>query len=357
MFGSSRLAAGVLAAAFVGVPVVGCMAAPEPETGDETSAQEAELTSAQRKARADLIKVVAAERGISNALLIAGVAWQESSGLDHCQSEHGGCGGPASADCGGGAVMAGNYDGACNLGGLGMFQLDLYPGDHQAAIQYYADHFGFWGKDLLSLKGNIRAGVAHILEDIWVSTNTPPMADEQAELAWINGVRPGTPDFEEWLTAITHHFNGCWEGWACGFSATREAYRASTAAALNAFGWDYWYGASPAPAPAPSGGSCSCSNGADYKGNKIPASSTYCGFRVCGGDHALYECGSVGWGKVAGAPACGYASCQCANGMDYEGHAIPVGLTHCGYRICGKDHQFYDCGANGWGSTGLSCGQ
>ncbi len=99
---------------------------------------------------------------------------------------------------------------------------------------------------------------------------------------------------------------------------------------------------------------CSCANGSDQRGVPIAPSATYCGFRVCGGDHQDYECTTGGWSAVAGS-TCGYGSCQCAGGTDDQGRAIDPAATECGYRVCGGDHQFYTCQSSGWSGTGISC--
>ncbi len=99
---------------------------------------------------------------------------------------------------------------------------------------------------------------------------------------------------------------------------------------------------------------CACANGADQRGTPIPASATYCGFRVCGGDHKDYECTGSGWSAVAGS-SCGYGACRCTGGSDDQGRPIDPSATECGYRVCGGDHQFYTCQSSGWTGTGLSC--
>ena len=103
--------------------------------------------------------------------------------------------------------------------------------------------------------------------------------------------------------------------------------------------------------PPPSGGpgACSCGGGADFTGAAVPISSTHCGFRVCGGDMQLYECGTSGW--VGLNLGCG-GGCSCSGGADYAGNEVPASATHCGYRVCGGDMQYYDCGSNGWAGSG-----
>jgi hypothetical protein len=99
---------------------------------------------------------------------------------------------------------------------------------------------------------------------------------------------------------------------------------------------------------------CSCAGGSDHRGVLIPASSTYCGFRICGGDHHNYECTASGWSFIS-ASSCGFGSCRCSGGSDDQGRAIDPNATECGYRVCGSDHQFYDCKSTGWTGTSQAC--
>src|SRR6187431_525417 len=69
------------------------------------------LTTAQRKARAEIIRDTAAAAGMTNAALLAGIGEVETN-FAHCWSEATwACQGPASASCGGGPVIAGASDG------------------------------------------------------------------------------------------------------------------------------------------------------------------------------------------------------------------------------------------------------
>lgn len=106
--------------------------------------------------------------------------------------------------------------------------------------------------------------------------------------------------------------------------------------------------------PPPSGGpgACSCGGGADFNGNQVPISSTHCGFRVCGGDFQLYECGLSGWTGLG--VGCG-GGCSCSGGADYAGNQVPTSSTHCGYRVCGGDFQYYDCTSSGWSGSNSYC--
>ncbi len=416
------------------------------------------VSGALLQQRTDIIKVAASARGITNALMIAGVGYEESLGLNQCWSEATwACQGPASPDCGGGPVIAGAGDGACylGLGGLGMFQFDA--GNHAQTLQTY-------GSKILTVQGNAEAAVDLILSKIWYSTNTPIWTTTAQEIAWINSIRIATPDFETWLSAITTSYNGC--GPTCPtYSSSREKYRQNTQQVHDLLGDAYWYGGGAGTGPgtdggqvvsstaptsmppgaarsltvqvvnqgtstwtqaghyrlgalgsngvrwsgfgcggystsatdqrvelcndvppggtatfnftitAPTGGTvtmlgvqmvhesvgwfgstaslpialsgapaCSCGGGATIGNKPIPASDTYCGFEVCGGDDQLYACQSDGWHGMGGSPC----NCSCAGGTDSHGNAIKPEYTYCGYSVCGADHQHYVCGGGGW---------
>src|SRR5262245_61930673 len=66
-----------------------------------------DVTGIDRRARAEMIKAAAAQAGLTNAVLLAGIA-QVETGLAHCWSEASWtCKGPASPSCNGGPVVAG----------------------------------------------------------------------------------------------------------------------------------------------------------------------------------------------------------------------------------------------------------
>lgn len=44
----------------------------------------------------------------------------------------------------------------------------------------------------------------------------------------------------------------------------------------------------------------------------------------------------------------GDGDCRCDHGWDYWGNPIPVNITKCGYQVCGRDNQKYECGHSGW---------
>ena len=99
------------------------------------STQPSNLTLAQRRTRAGLIRDTAARAGLPRAgWLLAGLADAETQ-MSHCWSElTWACQGPYAADCRG-PVVAGAGDGPCSArqGGLGMFQFD--GGDFDATLR------------------------------------------------------------------------------------------------------------------------------------------------------------------------------------------------------------------------------
>ena len=205
----------------------------------DTGGMESALTVSQQRARCDSVKSVAAPRGITNPLIYAGIAYHES-GLAQCYSEasvH--CAGPYSSDCGG-AVLAGSGDGACSLqeGGLGMFQLD--SGTYSQTLSAY-------GNAILTVNGNISKGIDVIINKVRVCPNTRDLftTDEQA-IDWLNSAKPGTDNYETFLTTMAWCYNGCSPtATSCNHNAMRSAYDNGVRYLLNTFGDAYWYDSLP----------------------------------------------------------------------------------------------------------------
>jgi hypothetical protein len=123
---------------------------------------------------------------------------------------------------------------------------------------------------------------------------------------------------------------------------------------------DFWSGIDPYPYLAAvestacqSGNPYSCLYGINVDNYTIPVTDTDCGHRVCGVHNELFECGSS-WYRIGGAGSCNN-SCSCPNGRFENGRVIPEHMTHCGYRVCGMDHKYWDCTASGWQNSGQSC--
>ena len=165
-----------------------------------------EQKSLSRQARTDRlrdIRDVARESGLSNAVMLAGLASAET-GLAHCWSEaRWSCQGPWSSDCNG-PVLAGAGDGPCYLeeGGLGLFQFDAGTFDDTLRRE---------GRAVLGLRGNVRNAVEFVA-DMLVRSHYVSVSSRAAALRWLGSVRPGTGAFEAWIKTVTHYYNGCAPG-------------------------------------------------------------------------------------------------------------------------------------------------
>jgi hypothetical protein len=203
------------------------------------------ISAATVKARCDAIKSVAAARGITNPLVIAGVANHETH-LVQCLSEwpiH--CAGPHSSDCGG-PVLAGSGDGPCpnQQGGLGMFQFDAGT---------YAQTLAHYGNEVLSVAGNVDAGIEVIIHKVRVCQHTKHIAtSDQAAIELINRARPGSPEYEAYISSMASCYNGCQPHYAtCSHQGMRNNYKAGVQDLLDELGEDYWNEVDDG-APAPS---------------------------------------------------------------------------------------------------------
>jgi hypothetical protein len=181
-----------------------------------------------RRSHATKIRDTAAQSGITNAVLLAGIGQVETN-LAHCWSEATwACKGPASASCGGGPVIAGSADGACSLkrGGLGMFQFD--GGTHNQTIAQY-------GADIVTLEGNVSEIVPFLVQRAIESVSG--VSTEKEAIDWINSIRviDGDPEFEKWLAFVTWRFNGCQ-----GCTAQANKYRNGTHILQDELGAEFW---------------------------------------------------------------------------------------------------------------------
>lgn len=186
------------------------------------------LTTAQRKARAEIIRDTAAGLGMTNAALLAGIGEVETN-FAHCWSEATwACQGPASSSCNGGPVIAGSADGPCadQQGGLGMFQFD--SGTYQQTINTY-------GANIVTMQGNVDAVVPFLVTRAIESVDG---VHNQAEaLAWMNSItiQDGDPQYEKWLYFVSWRYNGC-----KGCTTQQNKYRAGTNKLRDEFGADFW---------------------------------------------------------------------------------------------------------------------
>lgn len=220
---------GILCAAFA-VLVAATPAWAEPVSGRDPNWEPgpAALTSAQRKARAEIIRDTAASLGMTNAALLAGIGEVETN-FAHCWSEATwACQGPASSSCGGGPVIAGSADGPCSQqqGGLGMFQFD--SGTYQQTINTY-------GPNIVTMQGNVDAVVPFLVTRAIQSVDGVNNAAEA--LAWMNSItiQDGNPQYEAWLYFVSWRYNGC-----MGCTTQENKYRAGTNKLRDEFGADFW---------------------------------------------------------------------------------------------------------------------
>ncbi|WP_147468287.1 hypothetical protein [Corallococcus interemptor] len=396
---------------WAGIALVAGLGACQPlEDAPETDAalmdqSQSQVSSNVMRQRSDLIKaVLAADPRVDNPLLWAGIANTET-GMAHCYGEHAPdqCPGPYSADCNG-PVLAGYWDDYCNgaqEGGLGMFQFDR--GTYSQTLAHY-------GNTVLSVQGNMTTAVQFVIDGAWNSDYTPYFATKQDLYNWINSIRVGGTGWDLWLGFLANTYNGAAWG-SSKWAAIKAQYDSGTRAMLNLYGESYWYGTTPPPPPppgncAPEGGlfcgnngvpgdpnflyvckggipvvkqvcangcnrapagqadsclsgssapkTCSCANGRYKNGNLIPQSLTYCGFRTCGSDNLLYECGT-GNQWVNTTVACG-GSCACANGAHLNGTVISASDTSCHMEVCGGGNTFYECVGTSWSAVaGSTC--
>ena len=195
------------------------------------------LTSAQRKTRAELIRDTAAASGMTNAALLAGIGEVETN-FAHCWSEATwACQGPASSSCGGGPVIAGASDGPCSAqqGGLGMFQFD--SGTFSQTIATY-------GANIVTIQGNVDAVIPFLVTRAKQSV-TGIHTDAEA-LAWMNSIKiqDGDAEYEKWLYFIAWRYNGC-----MGCTAQINKYRNGTNKLSGEFGPGFWTIATTPPEP------------------------------------------------------------------------------------------------------------
>jgi hypothetical protein len=234
-----RVAAAMIASVVVG----GCAAAGEGETDEEEGGETlaSNLTSAQRKERAQHLRDVSASRGLANGWMIAGIAQAETQ-MSHCWSElTWACKGPASADCGGGPVVSGAGDGPCSIkeGGLGMFQFDA--GTHSQTLAKY-------GNDVLTVDGNIDEAITFAVNMVINSAYISNVSTEGEAIAWMNSVKVGGTNYSTWIKTVTHYYNGCKPSYSC-YNQRFGHYDDSTRLIHNEMGATFWQAAAAAKKP------------------------------------------------------------------------------------------------------------
>jgi murein DD-endopeptidase MepM/ murein hydrolase activator NlpD len=207
-------------------------------TGADSEAT-VELSADARLARETIIRDVAAQRGLRNGLLLAGIAEAEVH-LAHCWSEATwACPGPWSAECNG-PVVAGSADGRCEdrLGGLGLYQFDR--GGHDDTL---AAH----GHEILGVSGSTEEAVEFVANMVINSIYTPAsLTDRASAIAWLDQVTIDGPSYDAWLKTVVHYYNGCAPG-ACGvYAQRRQKYDTALRTVLAERGAAFWTGATTA---------------------------------------------------------------------------------------------------------------
>lgn len=207
------------------------------EAGESIDVEEvsSSLTSSQRRQRVTMIQQASAEVGLTNAVVIAGIANSETF-LAHCWSElTWACKGPASASCGGGPVVAGSGDGPCRneQGGLGYFQFDA--GTYTQTINLY-------GRDVLTVEGNTRHAVTYVVDMVRRSRYVSGVSTDEQALAWLETVRVDGTNWDAWIKTVVHYYNGCVPGRCSKYNQRYGKYSKDTRDVYNEFGFDFWYG-------------------------------------------------------------------------------------------------------------------
>lgn len=209
--------------------LVAVAACAEPTLGEQT----VELSAAVRQERYALIRDSAAEMGLYNAALMAGIATSETN-LAHCQSEATyACRGPASPSCGGGPIIAGAADGPCSdmQGGLGMFQFDAGT---------YAQTIATYGESILTIEGNTAQAVSFVVDR--AEQSVTGVDDWLSAVAWMNGVpmQAGDPEMEAWASFIVCRYNGCCTPTNATCQTRAAGYRDNAIGAFDEMGADFW---------------------------------------------------------------------------------------------------------------------
>lgn len=218
----------------VALAVSACAQEPRP-----LGAVTADLTAAERRARMTQIRDAAAARGLTNGVLLAGIAHNET-GLAHCWSEATwACQGPDSVDCGGGPVIAGAGDGPCpdRQGGLGMFQFDA--GTYDQTLMREGDR-------ILLIAGNVEAAIDFTVAMVIRSVYIDGVDTREQALAWMNAVVVRGFHHMEWIQTVTHYYNGCTPTGCSVYDERFGNYSNGLGLVWDEMGEEFWTGA-PVP--------------------------------------------------------------------------------------------------------------
>ncbi|MGE0867250.1 MAG: hypothetical protein AB7P03_01715 [Kofleriaceae bacterium] len=185
-----------------------------------------------RTEKLELIRDVAAQMGVHNGALFAGIAISETQ-LAHCWSEATyACKGPASPSCDGEPVIAGSADGPCTAeqGGLGMFQFDAGR---------YGETLAVYGDDILTIEGNTAQAVSLVIDR--AREQMAGVNDWMTAARYLDNVPlvAGDPATELWARFLACHYNGCCaETEMCAERAA--GYRDNAIAAFTERGAEFW---------------------------------------------------------------------------------------------------------------------
>jgi hypothetical protein len=153
---------------------------------------------------------------------------------------------PKSQSCKGHSVTIGNADGTCSQGGMGVFQIDA--GTQEQTVAKY-------GSKVVEVEGNTELAIDHVLNDLWNCSDTPDFGKDentakQKAIAWMNGVKRGTADYDKWFQCVAKHYNGCVAP-GCAQNTRANQYKTDTEALVSEFGVGYWTPAPGHPVAAP----------------------------------------------------------------------------------------------------------
>jgi hypothetical protein len=214
----------------VGLSVVGC--ASEPLDEDVNEDESAVSTAPSRESILSDVRSGALSRGITKGWLLAGIAKVETE-LAHCRPRNLYCAGPVSAECGGRAVLAGGSDGTCRQGGIGLFQLD--HGTQTQTVNAYKAQ----GIDILTVKGNVRGGIEHLLGKMELESCLAGIADDAHAVTWLNGIELGSARYDEYTGMLAHCYNG-WDVGQPGWKKQQKKYDDGIRAVIELHAQSWW---------------------------------------------------------------------------------------------------------------------
>jgi hypothetical protein len=211
---------------------------------DEVGVLESDVSAAVRRERATLIRDTARTAGITNGLVIAMLA-EEETYLSQCAREFPGCSGPTHADCGGRPVLSGGGDGPCSIneGGLGMFQID--DGTESDTVRVH-------GARVLSLLGNTQVAIDRMIQKVIDSRYFTGVATRAQAIELLNTLRIDDANWDRWIRTLVRYWNGCPETGRC-WSNRYPKYDTAARTLYREMGHAFWYGEPTSPPPAGDG--------------------------------------------------------------------------------------------------------